>query len=251
MIDISDASYVKVRFIPPWEDWYAHAYIKEKDDECFFGLKGPYAIEYVSVNDKDGIRFCLERCRLTENELSIYIDCARYILQLNANIENIVESYKKRALEAEENVRYYENRTIPDEINKMITENQTLRSRVYELSNNIDNMKEELKRQREKKQKETQEQEMPSFVYLLKNSATDMIKIGKSDNPERRKRTLSSYEGSLETIALYEFPSSKKAYSFEKWMHNKFKKQRKVGEWFFLDEKDVETIDSLYWKRGN
>ena len=77
-----------------------------------------------------------------------------------------------------------------------------------------------------------------SFVYLMHNKTNGYYKIGKSNNPKFRERTLQSQEPDVELIAKWEVDSNE-----EKLLHKKFKDKRVRGEWFALDEEDVNYIE--------
>ncbi len=69
-------------------------------------------------------------------------------------------------------------------------------------------------------------------------------KIGFSNNPEFRERTLQSEKPSIELVASKKFIKRKIASSFEKALHNAYSSKRHRGEWFKLDEEDINEIIS-------
>ena len=74
-----------------------------------------------------------------------------------------------------------------------------------------------------------------SFVktYLIKDTATNLIKIGRSENPRERLVALQCGSGSkLKLIHVFDA-------NIEKLLHCVFSKNRKHGEWFDLDFNDV------------
>lgn len=80
------------------------------------------------------------------------------------------------------------------------------------------------------------------YVYLVKSS-TGYYKIGRTIDPDDRMRTFSvklpfevAYEHLIKTSDMF---------MLESQLHNKFHKKRINGEWFILDESDVEYIKSL------
>lgn len=82
----------------------------------------------------------------------------------------------------------------------------------------------------------------PCHVYLMKDLANGFYKIGISNEPAYREHTLQSEKPTIELIESKEFPSRKIADSFEKALHDAFDSKRLRGEWFELDESEVEEI---------
>ncbi len=80
------------------------------------------------------------------------------------------------------------------------------------------------------------------FVYLMKDEANGFYKIGISNDPRYRERTLQSEKPTIELLSKKEYPSRKIAESIEKALHNSFSEQRLRGEWFELKPDDVEEI---------
>ncbi|MFB9057813.1 GIY-YIG nuclease family protein [Mariniflexile ostreae] len=80
------------------------------------------------------------------------------------------------------------------------------------------------------------------FVYLMHDISNNYYKIGISNNPEYRERTLQSEKPTIEMIASKKFPIRKIADSIEKALHNTYSEKRLRGEWFELNAKDVEYI---------
>ncbi|MFA5618950.1 MAG: GIY-YIG nuclease family protein [Weeksellaceae bacterium] len=80
------------------------------------------------------------------------------------------------------------------------------------------------------------------FVYLMNDTVNNFHKIGISNNPEYRERTLQSEKPTIELIASKEFPVRKIAESFEKALHETYSKKRIRGEWFDLSQEDVQHI---------
>mgnify|MGYP006273081717 CR=1 FL=1 len=76
----------------------------------------------------------------------------------------------------------------------------------------------------------------PSFVYLMRNNTNGLIKIGWSKNPRFREKTLRSEEPDIELI--FNFQGSRKQ---EKSLHALFAEKRMRGEWFKLNDADINT----------
>ena len=80
------------------------------------------------------------------------------------------------------------------------------------------------------------------YVYLMKNTKNDCYKIGISNSPEFREKTLQSEEPSIQTIARKKMINRKIARDYETSLHENFSHKRKRGEWFQLDPKEVNEI---------
>ena len=80
------------------------------------------------------------------------------------------------------------------------------------------------------------------YVYLMKDTTNGYYKIGISNNPDYRERTLQSEKPSIEMIACKRFPTRKIAMSIESALHTAYSQQRVRGEWFNLGDVDVAAI---------
>ncbi|WP_418501227.1 GIY-YIG nuclease family protein [Flagellimonas sp.] len=80
------------------------------------------------------------------------------------------------------------------------------------------------------------------YVYLMHDTSNCYYKIGISNSPEYRERTLQSEKPTIEMIASKKFPIRKIAESIEKALHNTYSEKRLRGEWFKLNENDIEHI---------
>ena len=80
------------------------------------------------------------------------------------------------------------------------------------------------------------------YVYLMKDTSNGYYKIGISNTPEYRERTLQSEKPTIEMLACKKFPTRKIAESIESALHTTYSQQRLRGEWFNLTEADVATI---------
>ena len=80
------------------------------------------------------------------------------------------------------------------------------------------------------------------YLYLMIDTSNQFHKIGISNKPEYREKTLQSEKSTIEMICSKRFPSRKMATSFEQALHQTFAEKRVRGEWFELDEKDVDEI---------
>lgn len=80
------------------------------------------------------------------------------------------------------------------------------------------------------------------FVYLMNDTTNGYYKIGISNHPKYRERTLQSEKPTIELIVAKKFPIRKIAESFEKSLHETFSEKRIRGEWFALNQLDIEHI---------
>lgn len=80
------------------------------------------------------------------------------------------------------------------------------------------------------------------FVYLMHDTVNGFYKIGISNKPKYREKTLQSEKPSIEMIEAKKFPIRKIAESFEKSLHQVYSEKRIRGEWFELSLIDVEHI---------
>lgn len=80
------------------------------------------------------------------------------------------------------------------------------------------------------------------FVYLMFDSNTGYYKIGMSNTPEYREKTLQSEKPTIEMICNKRYPSRQIASAIESALHNVFAEKRVRGEWFDLDKVDVSQI---------
>lgn len=80
------------------------------------------------------------------------------------------------------------------------------------------------------------------YVYLMIDINNQYHKIGISNKPEWREKTLQSEKPTIELIASKKFISRKIASSIEKALHDSYADKRIRGEWFRLDSKDIQEI---------
>ena len=77
----------------------------------------------------------------------------------------------------------------------------------------------------------------PTYVYLMHHGLSNVWKIGRSSDPNRRERTL-QHDDPMITLE-WSVPALGR---FETWLHDRFSDLRLRGEWFKLTDKDVEWI---------
>ncbi|MBE7441282.1 MAG: GIY-YIG nuclease family protein, partial [Flavobacteriales bacterium] len=80
------------------------------------------------------------------------------------------------------------------------------------------------------------------YVYLMIDTLNNFHKIGISNSPEWREKTLQSEKPSIELIASKKFVSRNIASSIEKALHSTFADKRLRGEWFQLEPRDIEEL---------
>lgn len=76
-------------------------------------------------------------------------------------------------------------------------------------------------------------------TYLIKDNRTGATKIGKSNNPFKREKTLQSEALTLELLYICNE-------DVEKILHKKYEHKRIRGEWFNLTDYDFKEIISKY-----
>lgn len=85
---------------------------------------------------------------------------------------------------------------------------------------------------------------MSSFVYVIRNTKSKAVKIGKANNPVKRLKTLQT--GSLDKLEIAYIMSTNNPFKVEKVLHNIFGAFRKGGEWFELDEKHERLLLAIF-----
>lgn len=83
------------------------------------------------------------------------------------------------------------------------------------------------------------------FVYIIYHSRSGYYKIGRSNNPEVREKTLQAEDPDLKIIR--QWPCDSK--TVESFLHKKYQSKRLRGEWFVLDEIDLLSISSYMKKK--
>ncbi len=81
------------------------------------------------------------------------------------------------------------------------------------------------------------------YVYLMIDTTNNHHKIGISNKPEWREKTLQSEKPTIELLASKKFINRKIAASFEKALHETYSNKRIRGEWFLLDLKEIKEIE--------
>lgn len=89
------------------------------------------------------------------------------------------------------------------------------------------------------------------WVYLLLNTSNGLYKIGVTNKINERIRQISTTSGVMikNIISLQLQPDYDESPPFiEKWLHKYFQDRRGIGEWFYLNIKDVILIRNLFWR---
>lgn len=76
-----------------------------------------------------------------------------------------------------------------------------------------------------------------TFIYLMKNSRNNLVKIGYSVDPSFREKTLQSEEPEIDLIASWIGSCED-----EQALHRRYKEKRVRGEWFRLSADDVDQL---------
>ena len=79
-------------------------------------------------------------------------------------------------------------------------------------------------------------------LYLMHDSTNNYYKIGISNSPEYREKTLQSEKPTIVLLCSKSFPKRKIAEILEKTLHDAYSNKRIRGEWFNLNEEDVKDI---------
>jgi len=79
----------------------------------------------------------------------------------------------------------------------------------------------------------------PTKTYLIKNRRNGFYKIGKSNNPLKREKTLQSEEPDIVMTKTWDE-------DIESLLHNDYKEHRVRGEWFELSKAQVKYICTNY-----
>ncbi|MBR5729459.1 MAG: GIY-YIG nuclease family protein [Prevotella sp.] len=82
----------------------------------------------------------------------------------------------------------------------------------------------------------------PCYVYLMYDTSNGYYKIGISNQPEYRERTLQSEKPTIEKICAKPYPNRTIASAIESALHKAYEIKRIRGEWFALDASDVNAI---------
>lgn len=85
----------------------------------------------------------------------------------------------------------------------------------------------------------TESQDDGCYVYLMIDTTNGFHKIGISNKPEYRERTLQSEKPTIELLCAKQYPSRVIAEAIESALHKAYENKRLRGEWFNLSEEEV------------
>jgi hypothetical protein len=80
-----------------------------------------------------------------------------------------------------------------------------------------------------------------TYIYVMLNSRNGLYKIGRSNNPIKRENTLQSEEP--EISMLFQVPGT---HEVETRLHQQYSSKRIRGEWFRLEQSDIDAIKAEY-----
>lgn len=80
------------------------------------------------------------------------------------------------------------------------------------------------------------------YVYLMHDESNGYYKIGISNHPKYREHTLQSEKPTIVLLKAKQFPIRSIAEAYEAALHKTYANKRLRGEWFNLDEQDVENL---------
>ena len=80
------------------------------------------------------------------------------------------------------------------------------------------------------------------YVYLMHDKRNGYHKIGMSNKPDVREKTLQSEVPDVQMVCSKRYPSRKIAKAIEAALHNAYAEQRVRGEWFNLSLIDIQML---------
>ena len=83
-------------------------------------------------------------------------------------------------------------------------------------------------------------------IYLILDTIRGVYKIGKSDNPTSRFNQLKTANAGIQYLCSYLADER-----CEKVLHDFFREKNVSGEWFAMDDTDIETFHRLFGRDSN
>jgi hypothetical protein len=81
------------------------------------------------------------------------------------------------------------------------------------------------------------------YVYLIgEENNENKYKIGSTKCSDINKRLKQLQTGNSNQLFIKEYYETTKPFKLETMLHNKFKYKNVIGEWFELDENDIENF---------
>lgn len=93
--------------------------------------------------------------------------------------------------------------------------------------------------------KAEQKLEGKNWVYLFYNPQSQEYKIGYSSDLKTRQKSFQSVEPDIEVYLKIPVKSPRQALSLENFFHIEFEEKRMHGEWFRLDENDLQKLKNF------
>lgn len=212
-----------------------------------------YFNSHLKLKKNDRIQFLMENDEI--------IDFVIDNISFNNNIDNGNKVYETKLPLTIENLsllkdEYFSNWKIEFQENssKIIGEKNDYHSSLqysikYLANNYFEKVKDEIKNYEPfstENQKNNKIYGDKCYLYLMIDTSNNFYKIGISNKPIYREKTLQSEKPTIDMIAKKEFPNRKIASSFEKALHSSYDSKRIRGEWFDLNQDEVnDIIESL------
>ncbi len=215
-----------------------HFVLSKGDKICFlFEEKG--IIEFViqdssyKISDSSSGKIFENKALITDNELLIF-EKDKFV-KWRISFGN----QKRELIGGDRSIKpYLDKSNLVLAINKLAKEHREL------VRLEIDGYVPVLNREELNIEKDNSPNEEECYVYLMIDIVNNHYKIGISNKPEWRERTLQSEKPTIELVAKKKFVKRKIALSIEKALHQAYSNKRIRGEWFQLDEIEVEEIKS-------
>ena len=208
---------------------------KEKEKKGNYGYFAQFEFPFWIKDGEEAYIAHIFMCAKCLEKLSTYTDLSNWIEE---NKDYVYELLSNQDINDEDRIFYVTRYDNVDELNTKIDE---MKKTIYDLEIKERNAKNKLNKYIENN-KVNMLEKITSSVYLCKNFANSLIKIGFTTNePQKRERTLQSEEPQLEFIRVF-----KGTLKDEQYLHNLYDKKRKRGEWFKLDDSDIKEIYNYF-----
>lgn len=79
-------------------------------------------------------------------------------------------------------------------------------------------------------------------VYFIWDNSSGLTKIGKTNDLARRMKNIQAMSPVILTLRYRMLVDPADVFSIERYFHTLFRAQRKHGEWFDLDDKDLIAV---------
>lgn len=209
-----------------------------EDDEKEFDLKLEYSF-YVRAN-RDGKSFCiditygyLKTATYSVDLVDTYKNCLNYeSFHIVQKISRYMDDFYQQMVQTMlAEVHKHSSITMHSIVNSDYLEG--LKTKIVKLENKVSVLNKQIEESKVKKSPK------PTYTYVFLDEHTGIYKIGKSNNPIVREKTILSQAPMIKMI--YEIRDN-----VEKELHNIFADKRHRGEWFLLNDTDLNYIRSTY-----